>query len=68
MFPWPLLCSDKSSSVWLIPHTLAPRLRAVRKSCTTQSAKTGESSKDQHSSSTVIDAWPDLPDARSDIA
>ena len=51
-----------------MPHTLEPRLRAVRNSCTTSGARTGESSSDQHSSSTVMLCWPVLPDARSCMA
>src|SRR5207302_4243197 len=54
----------KSSGVWLIPHTLPYRLRAVRNSWTTSGARLGESSSAQHSSSTVIDGWPHRPDAR----
>src|SRR5712692_8422867 len=58
----------KSSTVWLIPQTLEFRLRAVRKSCTTSGANAGESSKNQHSSSTVMLGRPVFPVARDAIA
>jgi hypothetical protein len=57
----------KSSSVWLIPHTLEFRLRAVRNSWTTSGASASESSKNQHSSRTVMLSCPLLPDAREAI-
>src|ERR1051326_6446830 len=53
----------KSSAVWLMPHTLALRLRAVRNNWTTSGANTGESSKNQHSSRMVMLGCPVLPEA-----
>ena len=54
----------KSSGVWLIPQTLALRLRAVRKSWTTTLARMGDSSSAQHSSSRTMLGRPVIPDAR----
>jgi hypothetical protein len=46
------------------PHTLALRLRAVRKSCTTTEARIGDSRSAQHSSSSTMLGCPVQPEAR----
>ena len=47
---------------------LAPRFRPVRNNCSTCGANTAESSRDQHSSRTVMFGCPLRPTPRSDIA